>query len=145
MRRRRYGKGEAECNGPFAGPIADQFLRGVPVPHAQRLLHPLSVQRTLNPYGALAALPFAGVGLPGVGARPQVAAPEIQHDYLRTNLENSITRGTQLERGFLLIDKSCVFSILHGGGGGSRTPVRRAERSGDYMLVSFAYRIRQRP
>jgi len=34
---------------------------------------------------------------------------------------------------------------LYGGGGGSRTPVRRAERSGDYMLVSFAYRFRQRP
>jgi len=32
-----------------------------------------------------------------------------------------------------------------GGGGGSRTPVRRAERSGDYMLVSFASGIHRRP
>jgi len=32
---------------------------------------------------------------------------------------------------------------MYFGGGGSRTPVRRAERSGDYMLISFAYGIRQ--
>src|SRR5579885_2357592 len=39
--------------------------------------------------------------------------------------------------------------ILHahkrGGGGGSRTPVRKALRSKAYTLIAFTYRFRQRP
>src|ERR1700692_3380405 len=53
--------------------------------------------------------------------------------------ENTVKAGTQRAQKPALLLNSFVFIHIDGGGGGSRTPVRKALRHEDYMLSSLQF------
>jgi|SRR6516162_4562960 len=103
---------------PRRFPFADFFLADVPDPRFERLPDQLPANRAVHPEWAVASFLRHGF----VFALRRVAAIAREH---RQSLYN-----TELRR------LSYSKYSRYGGGGGSRTPVRKALRRGAYMLIS---------
>jgi TldD protein len=74
------------------------------------------------------------------GNEPLFAGYKVDEEGVRARetrvVENGIQTGTYLEREIFTLYKCSIISKINGGGGGSRTPVRKALRRGAYMLIS---------